>query len=141
MPTETIEDHYIRLQPTSKLINFIVKDVKNIKNIPENIHLLKKSNDYERKNCLLSIEDIKWLKSFIAEKKQDEKVYIHELLEGVDVILPQPKVTPRNPELEARVKKLKAQQQNRDYKAMTKSVDSLRKHLPEDSFAFQSKFI
>lgn len=143
MPIETIDDHRIKIKPTSKLIDYIVRNIKSAKDIPENITLLKSSHKNKRTNCLLTLNDIKWIKTYLLEQQStsDEKVYIHELLEGVDVKLPEPKVTPRNPELEARIKKLQSQQDSRDYKAMTKSVDSFRKHLPDDTIAFQSMLL
>ena len=52
-----------------------------------------------------------------------------------------PKVTPRNPELEARTQKLKAQQDAMKYKAMTKNVDTTTKNLPEDTISYQMKQI
>ncbi|XP_003424813.1 transmembrane protein 199 [Nasonia vitripennis] len=143
MPLETIEDHHIKIKPTSKLIDFIVKDIKSAKDLPENIGLLKNSHQNKRHSCLLTLNDIKWLKSYVLEQRDtsNSKVYIHQLLEGVDIILPEPKVTPRNPELEARIKKLQAQQDARDYQAMTKGVDNFRKHIPEDTIAFQMKLM
>ncbi|XP_014205604.1 transmembrane protein 199 [Copidosoma floridanum] len=142
MPVETIEDPYVKLKLTQKLIDFIVKNVKNEKNVPHNIKTLKNCAQNKRADCTLSLKDIKWLKTFLTEQSNGKKkVNLHELLEGVDVQLPQPKITPRNPDLEARIKKLRAQQNNRDYRAMTKSVDNTRKYLPDDSLAYQMKAI
>jgi len=142
MPVETIEDPHIKLKPPQKLIDYIVKNIKNVKDLPDNIKLLKNSSQHKRADCLLSLNDVKWLKKFMSDQPNSKKkVYLHELLEGINVKLPQPKVTPRNPELEARIKKLRAQQNNRDYKAMTKGVDSSRKHLPDESLAYQMKAI
>lgn len=140
MPVETIEDYHVKIKPTSKLVDFVIKRIKNNKNAPDNIKKLQNSAKNKRDFCFFTVNDIRWIKSFISEQPSSvEKVYLHELLEGADICLPEPKVTPRNPELEARIKKLQAQQDARDYKAMTKSVDSFRKHLPEDTIAYQSK--
>ena len=49
-------------------------------------------------------------------------------------MLPEPKFPPRNPELEARIQKLKAEQAERDYKRMTENVDG-RQGLARDSAA------
>ncbi|XP_058797873.1 transmembrane protein 199 [Phymastichus coffea] len=140
MPIETIEDHHIKIKPTSKLIDF-VKKIKSNKSTPDNIIELQNTAINKHNCCLLTLNDIKWIKSYISEFDSGEKIWIHELLEGVNIQLPKPKVTPRNPELEARIKKLQAQQDARDYKAMTKSVDSFRKHLPEDTIAYQMKIM
>jgi hypothetical protein len=56
-----------------------------------------------------------------------------------EVVLPQPVELPRNPELEARVQKLKLEQSNREYEAMTKNVDSIRVHHPEDTIGYHCK--
>lgn len=140
MPVEQIEDPFIKIKATLPLIKFVRKNV-NIKEAPERIRSLKKSSKSD--NYLLKVDDIKWLNNYLIEyrKKSDSKVYLHELLDGINIDLPQPKVTPRNPVLEARIKKLTAQQNNRDYEAMTKEVDPVKKRYPEDTIAFQSKII
>ncbi|CAB0041153.1 unnamed protein product [Trichogramma brassicae] len=141
MPVETIEDHRVKFKPTAQLIDFILKNLKSAKNVPDNINVLKKCHPNERKKCFIYLEDIKWIKSCMDKQQNgsDNVVYVHELLEKAVLQLPEPKVTPRNPVLEARIKKLQAQQDNRDYNAMTKSVDSTRKHLPEDTLSYQMK--
>ncbi|XP_038058669.1 transmembrane protein 199-like [Patiria miniata] len=51
-------------------------------------------------------------------------MYLHQLMEGSEVFfppLPQPK---RNPELVARLERLRAEQANREYQQMTKSVSN-----------------
>lgn len=53
-------------------------------------------------------------------------VYLHKLLEGSELCLPSPVTAPRDPELEARIQKLKAQQLNREYDRMTSDVDVCR---------------
>ncbi|XP_046569754.1 LOW QUALITY PROTEIN: transmembrane protein 199-like [Haliotis rubra] len=52
-----------------------------------------------------------------------EKIYLHELMQGSEVCLPTVKLPPRNPELEARIQKLKAEQSNREYRHMTRNID------------------
>lgn len=143
MPLESIVDPTIKINPSKKLINFILHDVKNTDDAPDGITSLRKSKKTKREkvaNATLKIEDLKWLNKYLKEhrKTATEKIYLHELLDDSDVILPTPKETPRNPELEARIQKLMAQQNARDYEAMTKSIDSVRKFLPEDTIAYQS---
>lgn len=139
MPVEQIEDPSVRLRPTLKLINFVKKHV-NAKDLPDCFREIKKSNK-NSSPVLLKVQDIKWLNNLLINhrSKNEEKIYLHELLEGVDLILPEPKITPRNPVLDARVRKLQAQQDARDYNAMTKDVDALRRKLPDDTLAYQSK--
>ncbi|XP_063977040.1 transmembrane protein 199 [Diachasmimorpha longicaudata] len=139
MPVEQIDDPSVKIKPPSKLIHFVRKNI-DVAEAPTGLRALKKSH---KSAVPLKIEDIKWLNDFLIEHRKisSTKVYIHELLEGADVILPQPKITPRNPVLEARIQKLTAQQSTREYEAMTKGVDAVRKHYPEDTISYQMKEI
>lgn len=143
MPLESIVEPTITIKPAIKLKNFIL-NIKNVNNAPEGIMSLRKSMKLKKgktANVTLKIEDLKWLNKYLREyrKTTTEKIYLHELLDNSELILPTPKVTPRNPELEARIQKLTAQQNAREYRTMTKSIDSVRKYFPEDSIAYQSK--
>lgn len=90
---------------------------------------------------LLKLEDLHWLYNYLQCENANnmDKVYLHDLLEGCSVILPKNIEIPRNEELEKRCKLLKAQQENRDYRSMTKNVDNTRKRLPEDTIGYQIK--
>lgn len=136
MPVEQIEEASIKYEVTSKFIDFVKKNVK-LTDLPESIKAFIKSND---KTLVIKISVINWMDNYLKNyrDKTNDRVYLHELLSGGRLILPEPKVTPRNPILEARVQKLQAQQDARDYEAMTKGVDSHRKNLPEDTLAYQS---
>lgn len=50
----------------------------------------------------------------------------HELISKCELILPEPRLAPRNPELEARVQRLKKEQEQREYEKMTDNVDTFR---------------
>ncbi|KAG9485819.1 hypothetical protein GDO78_008741, partial [Eleutherodactylus coqui] len=50
------------------------------------------------------------------------KVYLHELLEGSEIHLPAVQLPERNPELVARLEKIKAKLANEEYKRITKNV-------------------
>ncbi|TGZ53413.1 transmembrane protein 199 [Temnothorax longispinosus] len=146
MPLESIVDPTVTINPSKKLKDFILYDVKDTDGAPDGIaslRKLKKSKKEKIASATLKIEDLKWLNGYLKEhrKTATQKIYLHELFDDSDVILPTPKETPRNPELEARIRKLTAQQNAREYQAMTKSIDSVRKFLPEDSIAYQMKEI
>uniref|UniRef100_A0A670JQG2 Transmembrane protein 199 n=1 Tax=Podarcis muralis TaxID=64176 RepID=A0A670JQG2_PODMU len=51
------------------------------------------------------------------------QVYLHELLEGSEIFLPEEKKPPRNPELVARLEKIKAQLANEEYKKITRNIN------------------
>ncbi|ESO87923.1 hypothetical protein LOTGIDRAFT_98317, partial [Lottia gigantea] len=57
-----------------------------------------------------------------------DDVYLHEMISDSDIFLPSPPPPVRNPELQARIDKLKLQQANKEYKEMTKNVDLTQKY-------------
>ncbi|KAF3422874.1 hypothetical protein E2986_01145 [Frieseomelitta varia] len=143
MPIELIEDPSIKIKPNKKLIEFICKNVKKTNNTPPTIIAIKKSTKDKQKDILLKLNELQWLNKYLEEYRtiNMESIYLHELLEEDDIKLPTPKVTPRNPELEARMQKLRAQQNAIKYRAMTKNVDTTTRNLPEDSISYQMKQI
>ena len=79
---------------------------------------------------IVEVSELKELKQILDERKT--KVHFHELLSKCEVILPTPDYAPRNPELEARVQKLKAEQENREYDRMVDNVNSAKTSLLSD---------
>lgn len=110
------------------------KQDKNDENARENAIPDQKSLKHA-----LTVSDIRWLHEYIVDinKVQEIKVYLHELFEGSEVFLPKNEEQPRDAELEKRCAKLRAQQENMLYNAMTKHIDPVRKRHPEDSIAYQ----
>ena len=78
----------------------------------------------------LIVSEMETLKEFIS--KQDKNLHFHELIQNCDLIVPEPKVAPRNPELEARIQKLKKLQEQKEYNKMTDNVDPWRRMEIED---------
>jgi len=83
---------------------------------------------YKEPTELLEVDKVKELKEFYSEKNPalTDSVQFHQLISKCELILPEPKVAPRNPELEARIKKLKVKQEQREYEKMTGNVDPWR---------------
>lgn len=129
----TIKNPYVTISVTDDLrYNFIEAYNANKPNIPERIKALAE-NKFKGD---VQLEDITWLK-----KKLPKDVRMYKLLETCDVKLPAPEVMPRNPELEARIQKLRLLDEERKYQDMTKNVDTSRVRHPEDSIAYQSKYL
>ncbi|XP_063002843.1 transmembrane protein 199 [Elgaria multicarinata webbii] len=59
----------------------------------------------------------------LALREAGSQVYLHELLEGSEIFLPEVKKPPRNPELEARLEKIKAKLANEEYKKITRNIN------------------
>ncbi|KAH8267181.1 hypothetical protein KR026_001974 [Drosophila bipectinata] len=95
----------------------------------------------EQHKTVLFLEDIHWLKDTLDElrKREVSEVFLHELIETCDLILPENEFKPRNPDLEARCQRLREEQHNREYQKMTKNVDAGLKNYPEDTVAYQLK--
>lgn len=90
----------------------------------------------------LTTSDIDWLYNYLQKQKSNNQdvPYLHDLLAGAHIEVPENRVIKRNPVLEARCVKLRKQQEAREYRKMTKTVDNVRLRFPEDSISYQSKF-
>lgn len=99
-----------------------------------------KQREKELSKLTLNLSDLKWLHQYLLDtRKTDSSVsYLHELIEGSQLVLPSNEFTERNPELEERCQRLKREQEDQRYRLMTRNVDSSRKHEPEDTIAYQS---
>lgn len=112
-------------------------DDKSDKDIIDNHEL----NNEEGKPYLVT-SDLDWLYTYIKKKKGEKEnlPYLHKLLEGASIEMPNNKILKRNPVLEARCVKLRAQQEAREYRKMTKGVDNVRMRFPEDSISYQREY-
>lgn len=92
---------------------------------------------------VLKVDDVKWLYATLKQMRQSDPAtpYLHTLLSGCQMELPVNPVQERNPVLEARCQRLRKEQEDREYHRMTKNVDSVRKHMPEETMAYQMKQI
>lgn len=139
---------------SSNKCNELSRNPKNdeTKNIEEDINVKTKKSKEEcnekvkaecsKEEMHLLTSDIDWLYAYLQKlrSKGDKNVpYLHKLLEGAEFKMPPNEVIKRNPVLEARCVKLRAQQEAREYRKMTKSVDNVRMRFPEDNINFQLK--
>lgn len=102
-----------------------------------------KQKEKERSKLKLNLNDLRWINRYLSEQRKIDgnAGYLHELLEGSKLVLPQNEIIERNPELEARCQRLKREQDERSYKTMTKNVDCSRTHAPDDTISYQSEWI
>ncbi|KAK4872050.1 hypothetical protein RN001_016174 [Aquatica leii] len=112
----------------------------------EPVELVKSTFDENptiKENGILNLNDLHWLFQKIQKENLEkvDKVYLHEFLLSSEVVLPKNEEIPRNQQLDARCRLLKMQQENREYKAITKNVDNVRKPHPEDTMSYQIKQI
>lgn len=71
-----------------------------------------------------------------AYKIADKTLYFHELISGCDLFVPAYVAPERNPELDARVERLKAEQAEREYKEMVKNVDLNQRYTDRTNTSF-----
>lgn len=150
--TKIAEDDHIQF--TKKEIKFITEQASE--KALHNQDFREFFTDVEKKNSqrgaankhpscslTLSLIDLKWLhKAFIPLRLADPNVpYLHELIQDCELFLPQNEILERNVELEARCEKLRKEQEAREYERMTRNVDNVRTHMPQDTIAFQMKQI
>lgn len=114
-------------------LNFI-DSLENHKSSLNNSTENKKPKVYDK---ILVLNDLYWLYDHL--RTDSNKIFLHELLEGSEILLPENPKIQRNPQLEKRCQELKIKQENARYKSMTKSVDNSRRQLPEDTVAYQMK--
>lgn len=122
----------IKFKPTEEVRKYLrtAYSCTSEVDIPDKIADAAK-NDFQD---AIELDEFLWLRPRLPKN-----IFIHNLIEQCEMILPEVKIPPRNPELEKRIQKLKALEEARQYRAMTKNVDSVRVRHPEDSIAFQCK--
>jgi len=131
-------DPLIRLRPSPELKGFIshLRDNHPEEVMPKNLVgcLQGEEGEEEKRGVdLPTVQDIRWVydRRHLLKDHQGPK-HFHELIRDCQMVLPSPQFPPRNPELEARIQKLKLQQAEREYKRMTENVDG-RQGLARDS--------
>ncbi|XP_055982854.1 transmembrane protein 199 [Sorex fumeus] len=80
----------------------------------------KKGDPHSGPERLVSFRLIRELHQYLRET--GSTLYLHELLEGSEIYLPEVVKPPRNPELVARLEKIKIQLANEEYKRITRNV-------------------
>jgi len=106
------------------------------KNISDDFKRKLKESEKDKSPLKLTVAEVRWVKENV-----ELDCPVHEWLRNCDIELPEPPVIPRNPELEARVQRLKLEQQEREYQDMTRNVDASRARVPDESIASQLKQI
>lgn len=122
-----LNDPKLKIKP-SKIYYTTVKDVG----------LGKKWKD----KSVLSLDDIKDLRKVLKENAtKEKKIYLHEIIGGSNVIIPNLVIPERNPELEKRLAVLRNQIDEKEYQRMTRNVNTTRPYtsIKEDSISHQCK--
>jgi hypothetical protein len=121
----------VQIQRTTSIEQFLENVLEKIDN--------KNSNDYKQIENILQSKTTKYVPAsilFDAYKLSDKEKYFHELLAGCDLFVPAYVEPERNPELNERIERLKAEQANREYDEMTKNVNFNRIHSNKSTESF-----
>ncbi|KAG7165263.1 transmembrane protein 199-like [Homarus americanus] len=114
-------DH-ITVIPSKRFVE-ILQELQNAFGAPDSIkQKLNEKEDCSERKINLTTHEIKWCHTKMRERGISERV--HELLSESEIVLPKYEPPPRNPELEARIQRLRFEQENREYRHMTRSVDA-----------------
>ncbi|GLV37594.1 uncharacterized protein CBL_13866 [Carabus blaptoides fortunei] len=130
----TEDDYKIISSFTDKL-----KDDNIFQNIPVSDNMKTFSAQEPNMNCL-KLEDLVLLNNELQKQRtSNHNLYLHEILSKCTILVPENETVNRSPELEKRCNYLKTKQDNLRYRSMTKNVDNVRTHEPEETIAYQMK--
>ncbi|KAH8381733.1 hypothetical protein KR093_011486 [Drosophila rubida] len=149
--TNVIKDSEISVKRPTIDSKLLEKLTENVQDLPageepdleqEKEEELKEEQPLPADGCYLYLTDLHWLHDVMLKlrSKNISKLFLHELMDSCELILPENEFKQRNPELEARCQRLREQQQNREYQKMTKNVDATLQHYPEDTISYQRTF-
>lgn len=131
----TEDDYTIISSFTDKL-----KDDHTFQNILSSDNMKTFSSKESNVDCL-KLEDLVLFNNELEkQRKSNQNLYLHEILLNCTILVPENETVDRNPELEKRCNYLKTKQDNLRYRSMTKNVDNVRSHEPEETIAYQSVY-
>ncbi|CRK91914.1 CLUMA_CG005533, isoform A [Clunio marinus] len=124
---------------SSSSVVFTDRELDLLKKVNE-LKLESKENKKEKlsqkdKTSSLTLPEVKKLKQTLEDR------YLCDIIESASIKLPENEVVERNPELEKRIQKLKALQEQKVYNSMTKNVDHAKKFEPTETISYQLKQI
>lgn len=132
----SIEEPEVKICVPQDEVRSLKKKINSLseKNPPADLKRKLKDSERDKSALKLTVAEVRWVKENVQLECP-----VHEWLRRCHIELPEPPVIPRNPELEARVQRLRLEQQERDYQNMTRNVDNSRAKLPDESIASQCK--
>ncbi|CAF0940171.1 unnamed protein product [Adineta ricciae] len=140
--------YYLLLIPSTIIIALTLYGLVQIKRTSTIEHFLEKtlqtlddqnSNSYKQIEKVLQSKTTEYIPASVivdAHNLSDKKMYLHEILADCDLFVPAYVEPERNPELNERVERLKAEQANREYDEMTKNVSCNRLYTEQSAGSF-----
>jgi len=147
----------LKIKAGPELVSFIKSIPDDVNDIPENVAELKTSAS----DNLITNADLRWIGNYMKQvcysasfflfdptstkysfQHPDGKHYLHEMVKGCVLELPSPSPPPaRSPELENRLKRLRKEQEQRQYDKMVKNVAYTSQANSDESFAAEMKVV
>lgn len=146
-PVQFTKEEQAFLKQTNSENDSCERDLTNVETVdepePEIVTNTASTQKRTADILTLSLNDLKWLHQALNRLRKDDPdiPYLHELMQDSELVLPENEILERNPELEARCQKLRKAQEAKEYEAMTRNVDNVRTHMPQDTISFQMKQI
>jgi len=131
----TMTDTSVKIKLSVEHKEYVIQNYADCPEAPEKIKEILRNPDAE--SAVITIDEIKW----IQKNQKGPVLRVYQILQKAELILPEPQVTMRNPALEARVQRLKAEAAEKEYQSITKNVDASRMRSPDESIACQVKDI
>ncbi|XP_039613047.1 transmembrane protein 199 isoform X2 [Polypterus senegalus] len=104
-----------------KFLDGIAHLIKQEESFPEELKLELEPYLSKRRRATVSFHTLRKLQRFLEER--GFPIHLHELLDDSEIYLPEVRKPSRNPELVARLEKIKAKLANEEYKRITKNVN------------------
>lgn len=115
MATVSIDPN-VYLSPSQDLVEYLTQHSDELVSAPRRVKkILDQETDAGLDDVTLTVDDVKWIIKTLPLTPPS-------LLFSSELQLPSPVFAERNPELEARCEKLRAEQENREYDVMTGNV-------------------
>lgn len=127
----SIEEPEVKIYVPANEARILKEKIEHVVKDKLPVGLLKKIKLSENA-LVLSVSEVCWIRENIEIEQP-----LHEWLSKCEIQLPEPPVIPRSPELEARVQRLRLEQEEKDYQTMTRNVDTRRTKYPDESIASQ----
>lgn len=139
VPNEPKSDDESERPDETSAVEDVSEEGKQVKDVLIEPEITEKQTPDTRQS--LSTPDLRWIFNFLQDRRKTDSdtPYLNELLQGSKMILPENHYVERNPVLEERCKRLRKEQEQREYNKMTKNVDNVRKRDPEDTIGYQSE--
>ncbi len=132
----TTLDPRVRVRPSKLLMETLIELTNVGADLPESLKAVRDESGDDQE---LFLDDVQWLRNNMRQYDTRIKFRFHEVLDTCQLILPAPVFPPRNPDLEARIQRLKVEQENKEYQRMTADICGGEKARKDEDLPFSKQ--